>query len=289
MSTLFVALITACSSSPESLMKNNDDGGSGGDMATSMPTGGGDMASSMPTSLPSSFGSYIELGDSISDNGGMGPFFYNLLFQNDDTMYPQWAGLDLKTKFNVQMHVHGAVAGSQSKDVQGQVAALPATLPGPVLVTITTGGNDLRAAAPQAISGMDQQYLDQMRSSIDGYLTDLTKPGRFGAGVTVYVLQANIYDPTDKTGNFSNCPLPLSLYMSNMADAIFGRWNQVISDELPKFPESVVEPLHDDFLGHGIHDTDNWFFGDCIHPNTKGHHQLRRLIWKALTGADGPA
>jgi lysophospholipase L1-like esterase len=242
-----------------------------------------------PVVLPNAFATYIELGDSISDRGGMGPFFYDLLYSNDDTTYPSWHGLDLKTKFNVQQHVHGAVAGSQTKDLVGQVSGLAKSLPGPILVTVTSGGNDLRAAAPDAVKGTDGMYITALTTNIDGFLAAITASDRFGSGVEVYVLFANIYDPTDKTGDFTTCPFPLTLYNSPNAVPIFNRWNMPFTSELPKYHNSVVEPLYDAFLGHGIHDMDNWFFNDCIHPNTKGHHQLRRLFWKALTGQDGPA
>src|SRR5258708_1268090 len=137
-SVAFVAFtLGACSTNAAIQSPGTDAAGTHADLAGSQPTGGADMATK-PVSgpLPTAFGTYIELGDSISDRGGEGPFFYDLLFQNDDTAYPAWKGLDLKPKLAVQMHVHGAVGGAQSKDVPGQVTALPATLPGPVLVTI---------------------------------------------------------------------------------------------------------------------------------------------------------
>jgi lysophospholipase L1-like esterase len=167
---------------------------------------------------------------------------------------------------------------------------LPATATGPVLVTITSGGNDLRAAAPQAIAGTDQTYLTAMATNIDAALAALTASGRFGAGVDVYVLYANIYDPTDETGNFQSCGLPLSLFTPTPAVtvSVFDRWNAVITTESAKYPNVFVEPLHDTFLGHGIVDSVNWFYSDCIHPDEPGHHQIRRMMWKALTGADGP-
>jgi lysophospholipase L1-like esterase len=260
---------------------NGGSGGSGG--------GGGSGGSGGVVTLPASFATYIELGDSISDGGGSGPFYYNLLYSNDDTTYPAWHGLDLQTKFGVQQHVHGAVAGSQTKDLVGQVMKLAATLPGPILVTVTSGGNDLQAAAQQAIKGTDGTYIAAMTTNIDSFLAAITATGRFGAGVEVYILFANIYDPTDKSGNFMSCPLPLSLLSSNDAAGIWTRWNAPFTSEAPKYPNVVIEPLYDTFLGHGIHDTDNWFYTDCIHPDTKGHHQIRRMFWKALTGADGPS
>jgi lysophospholipase L1-like esterase len=115
----------------------------------STAAGGSGTGGTGSTAFPTQFGTYIELGDSISDMtqvpNNQPPFFYNLLFQNDDTAYPAWAGMDLKTKFGVQQHIHGAVAGSTGQDMKAQVAKLSATLPKPILVTVTIGGNDITA------------------------------------------------------------------------------------------------------------------------------------------------
>jgi lysophospholipase L1-like esterase len=303
-----LAIVAGCSSSPSSTNQpgagpdmttvgvggNGGGAGSGGGGGTGGSGGGGGGGM-----LPSAFGTYIEIGDSISDKGGSpttAPYYYDLLFSNDNTTYPRWAGLDLKTKFGVQNHVHAAVAGSQTKDLLGQVMGLAASLPGPILVTVTSGGNDLRAAGTQAIAGTDSMYITQMATNIDSFLAAITTKDRFGSGVEVYVLFANVYDPTDKTGDFmsketggSTCPLPLSLYPKADAVAVFGRWDKPFMTELPKYPNVFEAPLYDTFLGHGIHDMDDWFYTDCIHPNKQGMHELRRMFWKALTGQDGPA
>ena len=50
------------------------------------------------------------------------------------------------------------------------------------------------------------------------------------------------------------------------------------------------------FLGHGVYFDDSdldvhddadpspWFADDCIHPNDRGHHELRRLFVTAIEG-----
>ena len=76
-------------------------------------------------------------------------------------------------------------------------------------------------------------------------------------------------------------------------------------DHLPKLPIgtpfdpekgfSVVD-LRGHFSGHGFNasdssvyghdaeDTSNWFDNDCIHPNDRGHHEIRRLFHAAIEG-----
>ena len=58
--------------------------------------------------------------------------------------------------------------------------------------------------------------------------------------------------------------------------------------------------MHGHFLGHGLNYdmTDNaeydaadptlWFESDCIHPNERGHHELRRVFFGAMAGEPVP-
>lgn len=252
--------------------------------------GAGGGTAGMAGALPTQFGTYIELGDSISDKGGNGPFFYDLFFQNDDAAYPAWAGMDLKTKFGVQQHVHGSKAGAESIDMPGQVDKLPTSLPGPVLVSITIGGNDVQSNAADIVQGKDGPARDKFRARFQQFLGKLKEPGRFGAGVEVYVLEADIYDPSDGQGNFAEakCPGILAIFPKQPTDGFIKNWNDIVVEEVSK--AGIVLPAHDTFYGHGISNkTDGWYNADCIHPNKRGHHEMRRLFWKTLTGKDGPA
>ena len=50
------------------------------------------------------------------------------------------------------------------------------------------------------------------------------------------------------------------------------------------------------FLGHGFYyddptapyydeaDPSLWLANDCIHPNPRGHHEIRTLFWRAIAG-----
>jgi hypothetical protein len=261
-------------------------GGTGGATAGST-SGAGGSAPVVPA-----YKSYVILGDSISDHGGMGPFFYDILATNDDATYPKWQGHDLKSKFGQDlMVVSTAKAGAVSADLPGQVTKLPPSLPGPVAVTITIGGNDMQAHILNILNGKDQADRDAMRANLKAALTELTMPGRFGAGVEVHVFQADIYDPTGGKGDFSKegCPAPLSFLPVTPTDPFFMNWNGVVKDEVPMHGVSLVEPLHDDFYTHSLSNkTDGWFYKDCIHPNTAGHNQLRALFWTAITGEAAP-
>ncbi len=62
---------------------------------------------------------------------------------------------------------------------------------------------------------------------------------------------------------------------------------------------SIVD-LRGHFLGHGHNHSDDsmgayhsddatlWFDNDCIHPNDRGHHEIRRLFYAAISATDLP-
>jgi lysophospholipase L1-like esterase len=251
---------------------------------------GTDAAPSPPKSAPlTSMGTLVVLGDSISQGGGQPPFYYNLLLSNDDTTYPEWAGKDVRTKYGANvMMVDNAVVGAVSQDLPTQVTALPSSLPGPVAVVITMGGNDMQTNIAAILQGVDQNVRTQFGVNLDTALGQLTMPGRFGAGVEVHVYEADIYDPSDGSGNFQTCPYPLSLVPPQPSDPFFGEWNAVVDSEVPKY-SGAVAPLHSTFHTHGLSSgAANWFYTDCIHPNAKGHDAIRGMFWTQITGEVGP-
>ncbi len=65
----------------------------------------------------------------------------------------------------------------------------------------------------------------------------------------------------------------------------------------PARVRAVAVPLRQLFLGHGFHyfeasattydpyDPTLWLSEqDCIHPNNRGHHELRRIFYQAIRG-----
>jgi lysophospholipase L1-like esterase len=251
------------------------------------------------------FQTYVTLGDSISAEPGYGqaPFYWALLQKNDDTMYPDWHGKDLTTLNGgvAPTFVGGAIGGSVAGPYPGsaagtptldaQVASLPATLAGPVLVTITIGGNDMVGSFVDILQGTDQGDRMDFQQYIDTAMSALTMPGRFGAGVDVYVFQADIYDPSDGTGDFAaqGCPFPFSLIPEESTTTFFANWNDVVHTEVAKYPNAFWAPMHDTFKGHGLSKTGtaswfNWSGFDCLHPNAKGHNAIREMFWNMITG-----
>ncbi len=272
----FAWALVACSSAP---------------VATTNPTDGGAESSTdsaAPTAFPKAFGSYVVLGDSISDKGAgpaTGPYYRDLLYQNDDTAYPAWKGLTLKDQFAVAQYIPKAVGGAVTGNLQTQLGTVPASLPTPILVTVTIGGNDLHAALGDILVNPAQGQKDAqtMADNIDAFLKSMSDkyPGQ------VYILEADIYDPSGDNGDFSGCPGLIKID-AKLDHNTFVTWNGLIKTTIGKHPAATMAPLHDTFLGHDVHSGDNWFHTDCIHPTPKGHHQIRRMFWKMLTGQDGP-
>ena len=181
-------------------------------------------------------GSLVVLGDSMSDGGGQGPFYYNLLKN------------DLTTKYGAIQYVNNAQSGSKTGSLSGQVDGLPKSLKGPVAVCITSGGNDMKAALPLIVLNQDAAARAQMGANIQSALGKLLAPNRFGQGVQVYVFEANIYDASDGKGDYGshNCAFGNGL-PAIPSDPYFANWNGVIATEVNAKGQTVTD-IHKHFL-----------------------------------------
>ena len=70
-------------------------GGTTGSGGAGSTTSGATTGAGGSAPVVTAYKSYVILGDSISDHGGVGPFFYDILATNDDVTYPNWKGKDL--------------------------------------------------------------------------------------------------------------------------------------------------------------------------------------------------
>jgi len=259
-------------------------GGGGGDDGT-----GGNAGPLLPATAQ--VGTYIALGDSISDRGGASPYFYELL------------NTDLGSKFPAMTYVHAAqqnaitdvYSDKQPADaptLESQIAALGHDYPGDVVVTISIGGNDLNAHSLQAISNTDTALRAEFDAHLAAELAELTAPGRLGTG-HVYVVVANIYDFTDGMGNFAAVGCGPGVNISATAvQTGFGHWNDVLKSNVAKISGASLYDMYADFHGHGYNNPDKtqlWFDAStdptvCLLPNAAGHDAIRRSIYRILTG-----
>lgn len=309
---------SACSSSdsaatgqPDTDAGSTPDGASAADAAppdnTGVPT---------PTACPSvKHKTFIVIGDSISDVGGGGdaaelPFYRTVLVANDDEKYPSWKGFDLARCDGIDPSANvvkaskgGAVATVPTPNVPSdkgvllnQVTALPTSLPGPVLVVGTIGGNDVRRGLRNVLLGTPAQQQADIDGFVAGFgaaMAELSKPDRFGPGVKVDVLMTNIYDPSGGTGRFfyaplnQTCPGGLSLWPEGTSTAEpLAKWNTAMAAEAGKYSVVKLLEAYAPFVKHAVSTPveENWFFKDCIHPSSAGHHAVRGIFWQGVVG-----
>lgn len=235
----------------------------------------GDAAARAPDPSPAARASaaapprtVVVLGDSIGDPPA------------GSTAYPALLGASLELSSPDARVLRAARSGSRSRDLPGQVAALPSTMPGPVAVLVTIGGNDLREATPSVVIGADQNPRAALVRNVSAALDELLRPGRFGAGVEVRVYLATIYDSSDGQGGFRErgCPIPVGKLDTT---PFFRRWNDDLRALAAARGVTVVD-LHRRFLGHGLGTPSSWYRPDCIHPNDAGHAEIARAFGDAM-------
>lgn len=255
----------------------------------------------------------VVVGDSISDIGSgetrdqQEPFYRTLLMKNDDARYADWKGFDLSTCWKldpetsvVKVSKGGAIAtektDGQRSILLDQVKSLPATLEGPVLVVGTIGGNDILAGLTNVLFGDTVKAQADLDAYVKGFgdaMAELTKVDRFGKGVKVDVLITNIFDPSDGTGRFRftpedrKCAGTFQLWPEGQpTEPALQQWNTAMATEAAKYPGLALLDLKGLYKGHDVNQAaeQNWFYKDCIHPNTAGHDAIRGLFWKGIVG-----
>lgn len=235
----------------------------------------------------------VYMGDSITDGVGasMESLTYTALLEtNSDTAWPDHADATLSEAFpSIEEWINVGVGGATTSTMKyNQLPDLEARLDlpaeGETLIFVTIGGNDAQQALlPFAdVDTIAQAALD----NIDDMARWLTDPANFPDGVYVYF--TNIYEPSDGTGQ-SQCFFGMN-YAESLAklDVMNGGLISMGMD----IGFAAVD-LNGHFRGHGMNNEDasinayhsedpsRWFNNDCLHPNDRGHHEVRRLFYYA--------
>ena len=252
----------------------------------------------------------IIMGDSISaGDGAQWPqwSYASLLQHNDSAAYPQDAGRDLETlwgpgvKFIFIAHAgdtsHAVMRNQLPRllgDATRDAAALgPFPVKGHTVVVMTVGGNDVRLHLGSR-GDPHGAALRYTLHNITVVLSAFADRHRFPDGVTVYL--GNVYDITDGTNSAYRCLL--GLRFTGLAEAL-RTWRQAYTDLAATTTTHTLRVVPVDllssFYGHGFHFSDpiNPYYrtqdptlwlsdDDCIHPNSRGHHELRRLFYQAI-------
>jgi lysophospholipase L1-like esterase len=238
----------------------------------------------------------LALGDSITAGFGV-PHDHGYVARAADNPRDEWPDMKDRCLRRVipNLSVRNiAVSGSTSLEhidlVREAVKTADAETLG--LVVITTGGNDLihwYGTTPPREGAMYGATLEQARPWIEaferrlGEMLDLITE-RFPGGCHIFL--ADIYDPSDGVGD------PASAYLKPWPDCllILGAYNDAIRRTAAARPNVHVVPIHDAFLGHGVHctqfwrehyrwdDPHYWYGMNLEDPNDRGFDAVRRLF-----------
>jgi lysophospholipase L1-like esterase len=246
----------------------------------------------------------IFLGDSITNGAGAssGSLDYpSLLVENDRSEWSGWDDQDLTTLFGDDLDVIDVSRGGATTQslIDDQLPALSGRLgdsvSGPTIVVMTVGGNDMQDALLPILNADDQDavadgYIDIVEENMGRTLDYFDDTDRFPDGAWVYF--ANVYEPTDAVGQSNSCFFGIDF------STILRYFNQANSTmiSIAKDRGAAMVDMRGHFLGHGVYATDEnidayheddptqWFAQDCVHPNDRGHHELRRLFLTAIEG-----
>ena len=235
----------------------------------------------------------VFIGDSITAGEGVANpnnIYLELLLDNNDGKWPDHADADLAARFGdlevLDVSLNGATTASV---LSGQLPRIDSAwglgVTGQTLVVGTIGGND---ALEAIFSGDIPAARDDILANFEAIVDFFQDPARFPDGTWIHL--TNIYDPTDGLGQVADCfyGLDLSAMLPDL---------ELINDgslDLAVAQGWAWVDLRGHFLGHGFlhaepaipeHDPDDaslWFQEDCIHPNPRGHHELRRLFLAAI-------
>jgi lysophospholipase L1-like esterase len=273
------------------------DAGAGVDADTPSDAGGverGHTSYVPPGLAPTEAARLIVMGDSISAGSGASgreQTYFSLLNENDDEAWPDAMAEDLESKFGVTPEfVSVAVGGHTTTTLRNsQVNALRSRLDPPVeghsIVVITIGGNDLQGAilSPDPTG----EVLDDAMENIRVVIEALQDPEDFPDGTSIYLM--NVYDPSDGVAQIEGCFFGLML---PQLVAALDVWSDRYIELGTEMGFAVIDALGR-FHGHGFYSDDpenpyydpadatHWF-DDCIHPNDRGHHEIRRLFFEAI-------
>ncbi|MEY4387919.1 MAG: hypothetical protein RLY20_3202 [Verrucomicrobiota bacterium] len=238
----------------------------------------------------------VGIGDSVTAGFGArkGFSYFDRLVKNPAEEWPEVQGLNLSQVFPNFSFTNLAVSGSTSLEHESrQIPRLPHGYTNTLgIVVMTTGGNDLihsygrlppkEGAMYGATWEQAQPWITNYEARMERTLDEITRA--FPGGCHIFL--ANIYDPTDGTGDARSVGLPL------WPDAvrIHAAYNEVIRKCATKCQHVHLVDLHGPFLGHGLtstqfwqphyrsNDPHYWYFLNLEDPNERGYDAIRRIF-----------
>jgi hypothetical protein len=261
----------------------------------------------------------VFIGDNVASSPTLATSYATLLEKNDDALFPEFAGKDLRSRVKHLRTVRLDRGGDSFQGVAGNLKSVCTCTgdackkqPEPCLDTgdgtatlliIELGVNDVVAGALRLVSDVGLRadptpLLEDFRHAVHTLLNLAWDDGWFARRPLVYV--TNVYDPSDGQGDIvamaaKLLPLPAGAtdVTPDMVRALMDQVNAIIADEAASSGATVID-VHAAFLGHGLHHGDDslWIRG-VIDPSLRGSHEIRRLVWNTfsadkVTDAPGP-
>lgn len=244
----------------------------------------------------------LVLGDSIS--AGMGASLPDtlgygaLLHRNCSEHWPQYHGKDLQTHHGRDLPAtflarSGATTADVKTMLERAAPRLAVPQPGPGLAVMTAGGNDFKNALFSA--GLAGLRSGRGLRDVMTHLTAVTLPHALdnlrgivarlralpyfaGSGSAIYL--ANVYDPSD---GIDAVHTPWGAVQTAGFGDVMAAWHSAYAILGRELGITLVD-ARTAFLGHGLSATGHaTWLSDWIHPNNRGHHEIRRLFLEAMT------
>ncbi len=238
----------------------------------------------------------LGIGDSITYGFGApeGYSYFDRLIRNPPEDSCDMTERNLSAVFPKLTAQNIAVSGSVSAQHMEAIQDIPVQPPDTLgVVVITTGGNDLihnygRTAPKEcAIYGatfeMAKPWIQNYKECLEKMIVDITE--KFPGGCNIFL--ANIYDPSDGTGNTERWLTDLPPWPDGLL--ILAEYNKIISKCANKHDNVHLVDIYTAFLGHGLHckkfwlkhyqfDDPHYWYSIIEDPNPRGYDAIRRLF-----------
>lgn len=243
----------------------------------------------------------VGLGDSVTAGLGSSPgkSYFTRLVRHPPDEFADMQGRSLTRVLPNLETLNIAISGSTSLNhldhIKQKLPQQEASVFG--LVVMTTGGNDLihwYGRTPPREGAMYGATLTQAQPWIDNYELRLETmfseiESRFPGGCAIFV--ADIYDPSDGAGD-PESTWALPAWPDCLA--VHRAYNEALARVAAKHAAVHIVPVHQEFLGHGIHcrkfwranydsaDPHYWYYENLEDPNDRGYDALRRLFLNTI-------
>jgi len=243
----------------------------------------------------------VGIGDSVTAGLGStaGKSYFKRLEQNPPDEFADMQGRSLSRVLPNLQTLNIAVSGSTSLQhvdhIEQKLPAQGKDVFG--LIVMTTGGNDLihwygrspprEGAMYGATLAEAQPWIDNYEQRLDAIFGEIEE--RFPGGCAIFV--ADIYDPSDGAGD-PESTWALPAWRDCLA--VHSAYNAALTRVAAKHSTVHIVPVHQEFLGHGIHcrkfwrahfdrsDPHYWYYDNLEDPNDRGYDALRRLFLNAI-------